>query len=68
VLAVDPAVEGALTLTAIAKWTRGANSAIGANGLCITALGLQADYDTLFATALAYARAAERRDVQIGRV
>jgi hypothetical protein len=37
VLAVDPAVEAGLTLTRVARWTRGANRALGADGLCVTA-------------------------------
>jgi hypothetical protein len=55
VVAVDPAVERTLTLTAIARWSRGGNRALGADGLCMTAAGLKVDYDTLFATALRYA-------------
>jgi hypothetical protein len=60
VLAVDPAVERRLTLTTIAKWSRAPNRALGADGLCVTAQGLAIDYDTLYATALAYAEAARR--------
>jgi hypothetical protein len=37
VLAVDPATESGLTLTRIARWSRGANRALGADGLCIAA-------------------------------
>jgi hypothetical protein len=61
VLDVDPAFESRLTLTAIARWTRGPNRATGADGLCITALGLKIDYDTLLTTATAYAHKAQRR-------
>jgi hypothetical protein len=57
VLAVDPAIEAGLTLTRIARWTRGANRALGADGLCITAQGLKIGFDALLATSLAYARA-----------
>jgi hypothetical protein len=57
VLAVDPAVEAGLTLTRIARWTRGVNRALGADGLCVTAQGLKIGFDTLLATSLAYARA-----------
>jgi hypothetical protein len=60
VLAVDPAVEDQLTLTAIARWTRGANRALGADGLCITARGLKISYDALLDTCIAYAQAAQR--------
>ncbi len=54
VLAVDPAVERTLTLTLTARWTRGANSALGANGLCISASGLKITSDELLATTAAY--------------
>jgi hypothetical protein len=57
VLAVDPATEKQLALTTTARWTRRANTALGADGLCITAAGLKTDYDTLFSTSAAYARA-----------
>jgi hypothetical protein len=55
VLAIDPAVEHALSLTRVARWSRSANARLGADGLCITANGLEVDYETLLATALAYA-------------
>ncbi len=58
VLAVDPDVERQLTLTAIARWSRGPNRALGADGLCVTAQGLRIDYDTLFATSVAHAQSA----------
>ena len=61
VLAVDPAVESRLTLTRIAKYSRGANRSLGADGLCTTAQGLQIGYDTLFATRAAYFEAAQKR-------
>lgn len=48
VLNIDPAVEAALHLSPIARWTRSANRALGADGLCITAQGLTMDYDELF--------------------
>jgi hypothetical protein len=57
VLAVDPAVEAGFSLTRIARWTRGANRALGADGLCVTAQGLKMGFDELLATSLAYARA-----------
>ncbi len=59
VLAIDPAVEAGLNLTRIARWTRGANRALGADGLCVTAQGLKIGYDELLATSLAYARASQ---------
>lgn len=57
VLAVDPTVERGLRLTIIARWTRKANAALGADGLCVSAAGLKIDYPSLLATAQAYARA-----------
>jgi hypothetical protein len=48
VLDVDPAVEATLHLSAIAKWSRGANRVLGADGLCVTAHGLKIGYDQLF--------------------
>jgi hypothetical protein len=61
VLNVAPVFESRLTLSAIARWSRGLNRAIGADGLCITAQGLKIDYDTLLTTATAYAQEAQRR-------
>jgi hypothetical protein len=60
VLAVDPAVESRLTTTPIARWSRGANRVLGADGLCITAVGLKIDYKSLLQTSIAYAEAARR--------
>jgi hypothetical protein len=57
VLAVPPGIEAGLGLTRIARWTRGANRALGADGLCVTAQGLKIGFDELLATSLAYARA-----------
>lgn len=56
VVVVDPAVEQSMTLTRMARWTRKANAALGADGLCIAATGIKISHDTLFATATAYAR------------
>ena len=47
VLTVDPEVEDRLTLTRIARWARGANAKLGADGLCISVQGLKVDYDSL---------------------
>ena len=60
VLAVDPAVERTLTLTAIARWSRGVNARLGADGLCIAATGLRIKYEALFDIACAYAARAAR--------
>lgn len=58
VLAVDPAVEARLGLRPIARWTRGANRKLGADGLCITAQGVKIGYDQLLATSVKYLNAA----------
>jgi hypothetical protein len=58
VLAVDPAVESRLTLTRIARWSRGPNRALGADGLCVTAAGLNISYDKLLKTCLAQLQSA----------
>ena len=57
VLAVDPAIEAGLQLSTIARMTRGANRALGADGLCITSQGLSVSYDELLALTTAYATA-----------
>jgi hypothetical protein len=54
VLAVDPAVERRLTLTRTAQWSRGPNRALGIDGFCVTATGLNINYDTLLHTCMAY--------------
>jgi hypothetical protein len=61
VLAVDPVVESQLSLTRIAKMTRGANKALRIDGLCVTAQGLKMSYDDLLRTSMAYATAAHQR-------
>lgn len=48
VLDVDPAVERTLHLSTIARWTRGANRKLGADGLCIATHGLKINHDELF--------------------
>lgn len=57
VLAMRPGVEDRLGVTRAARWSRSANRAPGADGLCVTAAGLKIDYDTLLQTSLYYARA-----------
>lgn len=54
VVAVDPAVEAGLTLTRIARWTRGPNRTLGADGLVVSAHGLKVGYPTLFYTCRDY--------------
>jgi hypothetical protein len=62
VLKVSSAAERKLSLTKIARFTRAANKALGADGLCIAAAGLKISYDDLFETVAAYANAARTRD------
>jgi hypothetical protein len=57
VVALAPEVEQRLTLTRIARWTRGANRRLGADGLCVSAHGLKVDFATLSALVQAYAAA-----------
>jgi hypothetical protein len=47
VLAMKPGAEERLDLTRMVRWTRGANRALGADGLCITAAGTKVDHDEL---------------------
>jgi hypothetical protein len=61
VLAMKPGVEDELGLTRVARWTRSANRALGADGLCVTASGLKIDYDMLLQTSLDYAHAKHDR-------
>ena len=56
VLAVRPEVERGLALTPIARWTRGANRRLGADGLAISAVGLKIRYDDLLAETTARLR------------
>lgn len=56
VLQVDPALERRLTLSTIARMSRRANAALGADGLCVAATGLSMRYADLLATTKAYAR------------
>jgi hypothetical protein len=58
VLAVDPGIERGLSLTRAARWSRKANRALGADGLCIAATGLNIGYDKLLHTCMAYAQTA----------
>lgn len=58
VLTLEPGVEAGLGLGRIARWTRGANRLLGADGLCIVASGLKVDHETLLQTCRDYARQA----------
>ncbi len=55
VLDVDPEVESRLTLTRTARWSRGINRLVGADGLCVTAKGLNVTYGNLMAHTITYA-------------
>ena len=57
VLSVDPRVECKLTRSWRARMTREADRRRGADGLCVTALGLRTSHETLIATTLAYLEA-----------
>ena len=57
VLSIDPRAERALTRTWRSRLTRGAGRRLGADGLCVTALGLRTSHETLYATTLAYLKA-----------
>ena len=56
VVALKPGVEEGLGLTSMARLTRDANRALGADGLCVAASELKIDYDTLLQTSMDYAR------------
>lgn len=66
VLAVDPSTEARLALTRMARWTRGANRALGADGLCVTAQGLKIDYVNLMALSLDYWKRAKSTSAASG--
>jgi hypothetical protein len=57
VLMVDPAVEAGLHLTRMARWSRNANRALGADGLCVGSNDLKIGFEGLLSTSLAFARA-----------
>jgi hypothetical protein len=58
VLAVDPSIEQQLALTLVAKWSRGPNRMLGVDGLCVSAVGLRINHDSLFRACSAQWRAA----------
>lgn len=53
-IAIDPAEEGRLTLTRVARWMRSANRAHGTDGVVVSAHGLKVGYPTLFYTCRDY--------------
>ena len=58
VIKVPPEVESQIGLSRMAQWSRKANAALGADGLCITAQGLQTNFKSLHDMCIAYATAA----------
>lgn len=52
VLKVDPQIETSVGLTRMARWSRGANARLGADGLCFSASGLQMGHEALLAQVL----------------
>ena len=58
VLAVAPEVEAGLTLTRLARMSRGANAKLGADGLCTQANNLKITHDALLEKIRAYHQAA----------
>ena len=63
VIKVSQDVETQIGLSRMAQWSRKANAALGADGLCITAQGLQTDYKTLHQICIAYASAAKGAEI-----
>jgi hypothetical protein len=62
VLAVDPETERDLELGTIAKWTRRANKALGADGLAVTAAGIAVGHERLLELIEAYREATSSTD------
>lgn len=56
VLGLHPGEEERLRLTRMARWTRGANAKLGADGLSISVQGTTIGYNDLMAATVAYAR------------
>jgi hypothetical protein len=61
VLDVPPEVEGSIEMTRMARFTRGPNKSLGADGLCITAAGLKISHDELLARVMEHVGAATLR-------
>jgi len=57
ILEVDPVVEAGLTLMRTARWSRGPNKSLGADGLAVSAQGLNISFDDLLTTSAAYTEA-----------
>ena len=61
VLAIDPAAEQQFTMTPVARWTRGVNAGLGADGLSVSTTDLRIDHDTLLDIVTAYWQAYRAR-------
>jgi hypothetical protein len=59
VLKVPAEVEGSIQMTRMARFTRGPNKSLGADGLSITAAGLKISHDKLLEAVLAHVAAAD---------
>ena len=59
VLQVPPEVEGSIQMTRMARWTRGPNKGLGADGLSITAAGLKISHEKLLEAVLAHMEAVQ---------
>jgi hypothetical protein len=60
VIAVEPSIEERLALTRMARWSRGPNRLLGIDGLCISAVGLKINHDTLLKACLVHWQAARK--------
>lgn len=56
VVSLKPGEEEKLSLTRMARMTRGANARLGADGLAVAAQGTKISHDELMSIAIAYAR------------
>ncbi len=59
VLEVPPEVEGSIQMTRMARFSRGPNRSLGADGLCIAASGLKISHDRLMEAVLAHVDGAQ---------
>jgi hypothetical protein len=66
VVTVDPETESRIGLTVLVRWSRGANAAVGADGLCVNSSGLTMGHDALLALFLRFRDAAGDRGHQVG--
>ena len=65
ILSLAPEIERGLALTPIARWTRGMNRRLGANGLAIASTGLKIGHGTLLAETTARVQAARNSKAPI---